>query len=43
MNTGRKKMMLYTLPLAFVSLLVMGYTMREANYGDDDDQDEAHK
>lgn len=43
MKTGRKKMMLWSLPFAFVSLLLMAYTMKESNYGHADDSDELHK
>jgi len=36
-------MMLIALPVAFVALLLLAYTMKEANYGDDDDQNEDDK
>jgi len=42
-KAGRKLMMLIALPVAFVALLLLAYTMKEANYGDDDDQNEADK
>lgn len=42
-KAGRKLMMLVSLPFAFVSLLLLAYTMKEANYGDDDDSNEDDK
>jgi hypothetical protein len=42
-KAGRRLMMLIALPVAFIALLLLAYTMREANYGDDDDQNEDDK
>lgn len=42
-KAGRKLMMLIALPVAFVALLLLAYTMKEANYGDDEDSDEGAK
>jgi hypothetical protein len=42
-KAGRKLMMLIALPFAFVALLLLAYTMKEANYGDDEDTDEGVK
>ena len=42
-KAGRKLMMLVSLPFAFISLLLLAYTMKEANYGDDDDSNERPK
>ena len=36
-------MMLIALPVAFVALLLLAYTMKEANYGDEEDPDEGSK
>jgi len=37
---GRKKIMLFSLPITLVSLLILAYTMRESNYGDENDGDD---
>jgi MFS family permease len=42
-KAGRKMMMLIALPFAFVSLLLLAYTMKETNYGDEEDPDEGAK
>jgi len=42
-GTGRRLIMLISLPFAFVSLLLIAYTMKEANYGDDQDPVEEDK
>jgi MFS family permease len=34
---GRRRMMLISLPITLISLLLLAYTMRESNYGDDND------
>jgi len=36
-------MMLVALPVAFVALLLLAYTMKESNYGDDEDPVEDDK
>ena len=40
MYSGRRIMMLWSLPFAFISLLLIGYTMKESNYGHEDDEEE---
>jgi hypothetical protein len=35
-GTGRKLIMLISLPFAFVALILLAYTMKESNYGDDE-------
>lgn len=35
-KAGRRMMMLIALPVAFVALLLLSYTMKESNYGDDE-------
>lgn len=42
-KAGRKMMMLISLPVAFVALLLLSYTMKEANYGDEEDPVEEDK
>lgn len=36
---GRRSIVLYILPIAFFSTIGLAYTMHEANYGDEDEQD----
>jgi len=36
-------MMLWSLPFAFISLLLLAYTMKEANYGEDENPNEGDK
>lgn len=40
---GRKKMVLTSLPVAFFGALFLSFTMHEANYGDEDEPNEAIK
>jgi len=42
-KVGRKRIMLFSLPITLISLLLLAYTMRESNYGDDNDQVEELK
>jgi SP family myo-inositol transporter-like MFS transporter 13 len=42
-KVGRKKIMLFSLPITLVSLLILAYTMRESNYGDENDQSDELK
>ena len=43
LKTGRRIMMLWSLPFAFISLLLLAYTMKEANYGEEQNPNEDDK
>ena len=42
-NVGRRKVVLTGLPVAFVTALILSFTMHECNYGDEDESDESVK
>lgn len=39
MHAGRRVMMLWSLPFAFISLCLIGFTMKESNYGAEEDEE----